>query len=126
MRRLNVCEERGSGIDKVVSAVEAAQLPAPEFLVTESHTRVVLFAYKTLRDMSREDRVRACYQHAGLEHVSGRQMTNTTLRDRLGIAAKNYAIASRIIADTIDAGLIKPFDPTNRSRKHARYVPFWA
>ena len=31
-----------------------------------------------------------------------------------------------IIADTLDAGLIKPFDPANRSRKHARYVPYWA
>ena len=28
MRRLNICEERGSGIDKVISQVELYQLPA--------------------------------------------------------------------------------------------------
>ncbi|NEP12862.1 MAG: transcriptional regulator, partial [Symploca sp. SIO2C1] len=31
MRRINICEERGSGIDKVVHSVEVFQLPAPEF-----------------------------------------------------------------------------------------------
>ena len=33
---------------------------------------------------------------------------------------------SRIIGETIEAGLIKVYDPENRSRKHARYVPYWA
>jgi ATP-dependent DNA helicase RecG len=126
MRRLNVCEERGTGIDKVISTAEVFQLPAPDFIVTELHTRAVLFAPRSLGEMSREDRTRACYQHAALQHVSNRQMTNATLRERFNIAEKNYAMASRIIADTIDAGLIKPFDPANRSRKHARYIPYWA
>jgi predicted HTH transcriptional regulator len=34
MRRLNICEERGSGVDKVISSVEAFQLPAPNFTKT--------------------------------------------------------------------------------------------
>lgn len=76
--------------------------------------------------MSRADRVRACYQHAGLQYVSNRQMTNASLRKRFSIKDENYSIASRIIAETLDNGLIKPHDPENRSRKHARYVPFWA
>lgn len=126
MRRLNVCEERGTGIDKVIFAAEMYQLPAPDFQVNDIHTRAVLFAPRTLSEMSREDRVRACYQHAALLHVSNGRMTNTTLRERFKIAEKNYAMASRIIADTLEAGLIKPFDPTNRSRKHARYIPYWA
>lgn len=126
MRRLNVCEERGTGIDKVISAAEMFQLPAPDFQVSDLHTRAVLFAPRTLSEMSRRDRIRACFQHAALLHVSNRQMTNATLRERFDIAEKNYAMASRIIADTIDAELIKPFDPTNRSRKHARYIPYWA
>lgn len=126
MRRLNVCEERGTGIDKVISAAEMFQLPAPDFQVSDLHTRAVLFAPRTLGEMSRQDRIRACYQHAALQHVSNNQMTNATLRERFSIAEKNYAMASRIIADTIEAGLIKPFDPTNKSRKHARYIPYWA
>jgi hypothetical protein len=38
----------------------------------------------------------------------------------------NSATASRIIGEAVDAALIKPDDPDNRSRKHARYVPYWA
>lgn len=126
MRRIHICEERGSGIDKVIHSIEAFQLPAPDFSVTHQHTRAVLFAYKGLNDMSRADRIRACYQHAGLQHVSNKQMTNASLRKRFSIKDENYSIASRIIAETLEAGLIKPYDPENRSRKHARYVPFWA
>ena len=126
MRRVNICEERGSGIDKVIHWVEAFQLPAPDFSVSHQHTKVVLFAYKALSQMSKDDRVRACYQHAALQYVSNNQMTNASLRDRFSISPQNYSIASRIIAETIEAGLIRPYDPENRSKKHARYLPFWA
>lgn len=126
MRRFGICEERGSGIDKVVFQAEVFQLPAPDFLVTDRHTQAVLYAYRELSEMSREDRIRACYQHAGLQYVSNTQMTNTSLRKRFSISDRNYAIASRIIAETMSAGLIKRFDPESRSRKHAKYVPFWA
>jgi ATP-dependent DNA helicase RecG len=41
----------------------------------------------------------------------GFQMSNTSLRKRFGIPEQNYASASRIIADTLKLGLIKPADP---------------
>lgn len=126
MRRINICEERGSGIDKVILMVELFQLPAPEFQVTANHTKVTLFAYKKLADMDKADRVRACYQHACLRYVSNDRMTNSSLRERFSIKDENYSMASRIISDTIDTALIKPYDPENMSRKHAKYVPFWA
>ena len=126
MRRINVCEERGSGIDKVVHWVEVYQLPAPDFLVTHQHTKVVLFAYKKLTEMSKADRIRACYQHAALQYVSNRQMTNASLRTRFSIDPRNYTMASRILSETLEAGLIRSFDPENRSKKHAKYVPYWA
>jgi ATP-dependent DNA helicase RecG len=125
MRRVGICEERGSGIDKVIFQVELFQLPAPDFCVTEDHTKVTLFAHRGWSDMDQQDRIRACYQHACLCYASNEQMTNTSLRRRFGIEDKNYAIASRIIADTIAAGLIKPENPNNKSKKHAKYVPFW-
>lgn len=53
-------------------------------------------------------------------------MSNATLRVRFSIEDKNYSIASRIIAETIAAELIKPQDSESNSKKHARYVPFWA
>jgi ATP-dependent DNA helicase RecG len=126
MRRINICEERGSGIDKVVFAVELFQLPAPEFRVTSSHTTVTLFAYKRLADMGKADRIRACYQHACLRHVSNDHMTNSSLRERFSIKDENYSMASRIISDTINEGLIKPYDPGNTSKKHSKYIPCWA
>ena len=122
MRRLNICEERGSGIDKVISAVEVFQLPAPDFRTTTNHTIAVLFGPREFSDMDRADRIRACYQHACLWFVSGKHMTNTSLRERLKIDKKNYPMASRIIRDTIDVGLIKQ---AGGSRKDAKYIPFW-
>jgi len=126
MRRINICEERGSGIDKVIFQVEFYQLPAPEFIVTADHTKTVLFAHLELKNMEQRDRIRACYQHACLKYVSNDVMTNSSLRERFNIEEGNYPMASRIISDTIDAGLIKKHDPQSTSRKHAKYLPFWA
>jgi len=126
MRRLNICEERGSGVDKVIFQVEFYQLPAPEWTTGTDHTRVAMFGPKKLSQMSKNDKIRACYQHACLQRVSNQIMTNASLRKRFSIAEKNYSVASRIISDTIDAKLVKPKDPKNLSRKHAQYVPFWA
>lgn len=126
MRRINICEERGSGIDKVIFAVEAFQLPPPDFRVSEDNTISILYADKPFARMTPEERVRACYQHACLRYVSNDRMTNSTLRERFAIEERNYSIASRIISDTIKAELVKPFDPESASKKHASYVPIWA
>ncbi len=66
MRRLGICEEKGSGVDKVIQAVEAFQLPAPDFRVGQTRTSVVLFAHKEFEAMDRNDRIRATYQHCCL------------------------------------------------------------
>jgi predicted HTH transcriptional regulator len=125
MRRLGVCEERGSGIDKVVAQTELHQLPAPIFESAQGFTRAILFTHRPLRQMDRADRSRACYLHACLRYVGRDPMTNSTLRARLGISEPNKAMASRIIADAVTAGLIKPEDP-KQGKKYARYIPFWA
>ncbi len=125
MRRMHFCEERGSGIDKVIDAIELYQLPPPDFRVTTGSTIVVLYKYAELPLMNREDRIRACYQHACLQHVSKKAMSNTSLRKRLGIKDSNYPIASRIIKDTLNANLIKSCG-SEEDRKNARYIPFWA
>lgn len=126
MRRMNICEERGSGIDKVVYNVELYQLPAPSFVVKDQAMVVTLFAHLALKDMSKDDRVRACYQHACLKYVSNDVLTNTSLRERFKISDGNSAQASRIIAETVEAGLIKAANPDNKSRKLMQYQPFWA
>jgi len=125
MRRVNICEERGSGIDKVVFECEFNQLPAPEIIVGDNYTRIILFSHKGLKNMDKHDKVRACYLHACLKYVSGEYMTNQSLRERFGIEEHNYSIASRIIADTKEQGLVKDYDPDNKSRTYAKYVPYW-
>ena len=125
MRRAGICEERGSGVDKVVFETEYYQLPAPIFETPDSNTRVILFAHKELNDMDILDRTRACYLHACLRFVERNPMTNSSLRDRFGIEEHNSAIASRIIRDTVEEKLIKPYNP-EQGKKYAKYVPFWA
>ena len=125
MRRIGVCEERGSGVDKVVFQTELYQLPAPLFETTDEHTRTILFAYQRLKDMDKQDRIRACYLHACLKYVQRDFMTNTTLRKRFGIEDRNSATASRIIKETWEANLIRPQDES-ASRKFMKYVPWWA
>jgi predicted HTH transcriptional regulator len=80
MRRFRICEERGSGIDKVVFQIELFQLPAPLFETPEGFTRAVLFAHKPLAAMNQADRVRACYMHACLRYVMRQPVTNTSTR----------------------------------------------
>ena len=125
MRRAGICEERGSGVDKVVFQTEFYQLPAPIFETVEGSTRAVLFAHKSLRSMDRADRSRACYLHACLRYVERDPMTNSSLRKRFGIAEKNSAMASRIIREAMEDQLVKPYDP-DQGKKYAKYLPHWA
>lgn len=126
MRRMRICEERGSGIDKVIHAAEASLLPPPDFRVVEGHVRVLIFGPRTFQNMTREERVRAAYQHASLQWVSNQRMTNGSLRQRFGIPERNLAMVSRVIGDALEQELVKVFDPANTSRRNAQYVPFWA
>lgn len=125
MRRMRICEERGTGIDKVVQAAEDSLLPAPDFQVVADQTRVTINAPRSFTAMTKEERLRATYQHACLQWVSNQRMTNASLRKRFGISEGNLAMVSRVIADAVEAGLIKPFDPTSKSRRLSQYVPFW-
>lgn len=125
MRRMGVCEERGSGVDKVVFQTELYQLPAPLFEAPGGATKVTLFAHKALTDMTRDDRVRACYLHACLRYVQRQEMTNASVRERFGIDKRNAATASRYIREAVTAGMIGSEDPA-ASKKQMKYVPFWA
>ena len=124
MRRIGICEERGSGWDKVVFLSEFYQLPAPLVEVADNHTRVVLFAPRPLSSMDRVDRVRAVYLHACLRHVNREYVTNTSVRGRFGIEERNSAKASRLIGEAVEEGAITPDDPA-APRKLMRYVPWW-
>ena len=126
MRRMGICEERSSGIDRVIEAAEVLQLPPPEFFKAHHRTLARVFGPLPFEGMGRDDRIRACYQHCALRWVMGEQMTNQSLRERFKLAKSKTASVSQIIAATIDAGLIKPNGSNGKLRKYARYAPFWA
>ncbi len=95
----------------------------PKFQEEEQYLKVFLYAPKIFRDMDKEDRLRTCYQHCCLKYISSQIMTNQTLRERFQIEEKNYSMVSRIIKETIEAGLIKPYDST-QTKRQVKYKPF--
>jgi ATP-dependent DNA helicase RecG len=127
-RRFGMCEERGSGFDKVVFQCELFQLPAPQIEVTDNHTKVILYAPKSFRDMSVDERIRACYWHACLLYAgsSNKAMTNMTLRERFHIEAKNYPMISLVIQGAIKAQFIRMDESGSKSKRDMRYLPAWA
>lgn len=125
MRRAGICEERGSGVDKAVSATELAQLPAPEFRVSGDNMTSTIFAHRKLSEMDKADRLRAVYLHACLRFVNRSVVTNTTIRERFGIDSHNSARASRLIGEAVEARMILPRD-ASAGRKNMQYIPYWA
>lgn len=126
MRRFGICEEKSSGIDRVIESAEILQLPAPEFLISHRRTIVVIHGEKAFRDMSGSDRIRACYQHCVLQYVLRKQMTNQSLRQRFGVSEGSANIISQIISSAVEQNLIKNDPNAPDSRRYARYIPFWA
>lgn len=125
MRRIGICEERGSGVEKAVLALEEEQLPAPLFESYDGFTRAVLFAHKDLSDMDRDERVRACYLHACLRYRVRQPMNNTSLRERFGMSGDHVDRASRLLREAVEDGLIVVRDPDVGNRLRT-YLPFWA
>lgn len=124
MRRMRLCEEQGSGLDKVIANIEIFQLPPPKFQAEASSMQVILYGPRSFAEMSVEERIRACYQHAVLKWLSGERMKNASLCDRLGIdKTSNAAQATRVINGAQEAELIKPAEP---DKPRVGYIPWWA
>ena len=123
---LGICERRGSGIDRAVEAIESMLLPAAKITKGENHTRVFLFMPKDLSEMTKQEKIEACYQHACLVYEDNRAINNQSVRDRFGIDKNHSHVASRIIADTLEAKKIKLSDESITSKKYATYIPYYA
>lgn len=123
---LRMCERRGSGIDRAIEAIEKMNLPAVKIDKGESFTKVTLFPKKALNDMSKQERILACYQHACLLYEDGQSINNQSVRERFGLDKNKSAVASRILADTLESGYIKIADADITSRKYASYIPYYA
>lgn len=124
-RRYRICEERGTGFQKVVASIELFGLPPVIFTPLENVFKVTLYAPKKFADMSQTERVEACYQHAVLQYLSNQTLTNTTLRERFKLHEKQRNTVTNLMADAVSAGRIKRKDPTG-GKKFAEYWPYWA
>lgn len=125
LRRMGICEERGTGIDKVISETEKRQLPAPLITLYDEFIKVTLNSYKSINEMSKDEKILATYMHACLKYVESKSITNQSLRERFGLEDSKISVVSRIIKDTIEEGYIKAKDP-NTSPRHMKYIPYWA
>ncbi len=125
MRRLRLCEELGTGWDKIVISCEMAQLPAPKIELFQESTKVTLFAEMAFGSIAPEDKLWACYLHACILHVQGEQLTNSSLRERFGLKQSSSGSVSRLIKQAVELEYIKPMDPDTAPR-YMRYIPIWA
>lgn len=125
MRRLKMCEELGSGWDRIALECELKQLPAPKIQLYEENTKVTVFAELPFASIPHEDKLWTCYLHACLKQIMNEGLTNSSLRKRFGLEDKSAAPISRLIKEAVEKELIKPFD-ANTAPKHMKYVPTWA
>lgn len=126
-RRLHICEEAGSGWDKIIRSCEIMQLPAPEIQETKGDApsmRVRLMQRKAYRDLTLSERLQACYWHACVQYANGGALSNASLRARFGLPATSSSQISRLISEGIAEGLIRPLDADAPNRKR-QYVPGW-
>lgn len=126
-RRLHICEEAGSGWDKIIRSCELMQLPAPEIQESRGDApsmRVRLMQRRPYRDLTVDERLQACYWHACLQYANGNALTNASLRERFGLSSSSSSQISRLIADAISDRLIRPVD-ADAANKKMRYIPAW-
>lgn len=74
-------------------------------------TKAVLFAKVPFEMTTKEDRVRTCYMQACLAYVNYEAVSNGDIRKLFGLSDQEMTKATRLIQNTIDAGLIKAVDP---------------
>lgn len=123
MHKVGICEERGSGYDKIIRSAEENNMPVPTIAVTNNSTKVIIYPKKVFDDMSRQERINACYAHVCLKYVNGEKANNATLRERFKLDETERYKLSRVFSETVEAGLIKQEEGTGI--KNRAYIPYW-
>lgn len=124
MRRLRMCEELGTGWDKIIISCELQQLPTPHIDIYEESTKVTLFSKVDFFDLSTQDKLWACYMHSCIKYIQGEFLTNSSLRERFGLEEKSSASISRLIKEACEKQYIKKLEDT--APRHTKYIPIWA
>jgi predicted HTH transcriptional regulator len=125
LRELGICEERGGGLDKSILDIEEKYLPAPEFHTSTGTTRVILSGPRAFGQLSKVDRIWACYCHCVVRWLRRDFMSNTTLRQRFSLGDSEYQVVSAVIPAARKEHLIKEAE-AGQGKRNARYVPYFA
>ena len=126
MHKCGICEERGSGYDKIVEATGKNELLAPRIENQNNQfTKAILFAKVPFELTTKEDRMRTCYMQACLAYVNFEGISNSDIRKIFGLGEKEKAKASRLLTSAVEGGYIKVMDPDTAPR-YKKYIPYWA
>lgn len=123
MRRMDFCEEAGTGLDRVFGFFETDVVaPSPQIRSEHGSTRVIMYGPKKFKDMTDQERISACYYHSVLKYLAKENMTNSSLRTRFGIDSNNVSLVSVVIRKSKEAGWIKIAD---EAHPRSGYIPSW-
>lgn len=125
MQKFKLVESRGTGIDKVVNALEINQLPALDISVPDGRSTVITIrSKKPFKDLTVTERNNSIYWNACLKYVADEQISNKSIRDSFGLTSRDSSMVSKAISNAVEANLIKAYDP-NLGKKFSKYIPFW-
>ncbi len=126
MHKCGICEERGSGYDKIIRATEDNKLLAPKVINQDGQfTKAVLFRKIPFDMITKADRIWTFYMQACLAYVEFGAINNADVRKLFDLEDADRVKALRIIKDACNAELIKPLDPDTAPR-YMKYIPCWA
>lgn len=121
MNRFNMCEELGSGIDRIVEISEKESRFTPKYTIFDNqYTTVKLFKEKNFENMMEDEKLNILFYHCCYSYTLEKYMTNSTLRERFTLSNinANSNKITRLIKKALDLKIIK-------SGPNKTYIPFW-
>ncbi len=125
MRKLRFAEERGSGIDKAVMAMEMNGYPSIKFIDGGDFFLATMFIAKNFDKMSKEQKLNAIFQHACINDVIQRKTTGRSIRERFKLGRNDGPKIYKLIDEVIATGKIRLANPEDIRKDHY-YVPYWS
>ena len=85
LRIIHICEERGSGFDRMEESMGDLKIPAPKVESSDDFVRTKLYWYSSLNCWKKEDKIRTCYLATCYNYVNETDVSNALLRERFGV-----------------------------------------
>jgi ATP-dependent DNA helicase RecG len=118
--KLKLTSCTGTGLESVVRAIEAHQLPALSIISENNVTKVTIYNKKPLSDFTEEETIDAIVQHVYLCQLDKTFATNASVCTRLGTTDTERVRLK--LEKAKRRGLIKT---ANSSKKYAQWVTEW-